>query len=140
MVLALFHLGEVPHLPASFHEAVQSSHRLFSIYDILENIVNFGFGIDDLINLACVSRAFSDLALDAIWYEKKSLAPIISLLPGDACGVDDSGDGEIWTVRTHFASLVWLVFDRKDPFRLPIAHYALRTSPFSENTHTASRS
>jgi hypothetical protein len=46
--------------------------------------MSFEFSTDDLINLALVSRAFSNLALDAVWYEKESISPIISLLSGDA--------------------------------------------------------
>lgn len=106
---------------------------------MLENVVSSGLDIKNLINLACVSRAFSDLALDAIWYEKEGLAHIISLFSKDACEVEEQESGQIWTVRMRLASLFRSVFNQ-DTLRLSIAHYAPRTFLSSRNTHPASRS
>lgn len=38
----------------------------------------------DLPNLACVSRTFSEIALDILWHDVTSFAHIVSLLPQDA--------------------------------------------------------
>lgn len=65
-------------------QSAQASFRFFSIYELREQFVNSGFNKQDLRCIACVSRALSDAALDALWAQQSTFDPLMRLLPGDA--------------------------------------------------------
>jgi hypothetical protein len=44
-----------------------------------------------LLDLACVSKAFQDPALDELWRELRSVTPLVRLLPDDAWHIDENG-------------------------------------------------
>lgn len=77
-------------------------------------MINSKLNIEDLINLSCVSRAFSDLALDAAWYKMEGISPILSLLSVDGYeveeGLDDLGKKVVRVVSTRLANLACSMF------------------------------
>jgi hypothetical protein len=42
-----------------------------------------------LLNLACVSRALSEVAFDELWSKVDDLHYLVALLPQDACQITD---------------------------------------------------
>lgn len=85
--------------------AQYGTHRIWSISEVIREIMRQNEGSPDaLASCTCVSRAFSENALEVLWEDPRGLKPLFSLLSKSIKVLEDDssldGQTDYYYVRT----------------------------------------